>query len=33
VFQAESHHARSGRATVSSGTRKEAQHVRIEVRA
>ncbi len=30
---AESHHGRSGRATVSSRTRKEAQHVRIEVRA
>jgi hypothetical protein len=33
VFQAESHHARSERATVSTRTRKEAQHVRIEVRA
>jgi hypothetical protein len=30
---AESHHGGSGRATVSSRTRKEAQHVRIEVRA
>jgi hypothetical protein len=30
---AEPHHGGFGRATVSSGTRKEAHHVRLEVRA
>jgi hypothetical protein len=33
VLLAELHHGLSGRATVSSGTRKEAQHVRVEGRA
>jgi hypothetical protein len=33
VFLIVPRHSESGRATVSSRTRKEAQHVRVEVRA